>query len=68
VTFGRSREFAVDVAEHGLRTDLTPTCGPDTYPRTEREKKLYHALCEYFRRADQNLRERAKRAIYSSEG
>lgn len=56
----RLREALVDIADHGLGADLTPTMpsGPG----------LYRAFVNYLGRCDSTLRERARRALAGESG
>jgi hypothetical protein len=52
--------LARDLAEHGLRADLTPTV------MFGDESHVYRQLTDYLRRMDSNVRERARAALASA--
>lgn len=51
--------FVQDVADHGLRTDMHPTI----IVNSEDGTSMYGALTSYFQTAEDNIRERAKKAM-----
>jgi hypothetical protein len=57
-------EFAEDAAKHGLYTDMNPTLGGIIHmPTTEDGRELHSELTQYYRRAEQRLRERANKVL-----
>lgn len=54
----RLRAVLEDLADHGLRADLTPTM-----PNANDTGALYSNFARYLRRLDETLRDRARRAL-----
>jgi len=57
--------FVQDVADHGLRTDMTPTVMFYAFNRDRREgeQDMYMRMTSYFQRGVDNLKQRAKETL-----
>ena len=56
----RLRAVLRDIADHGLRADLTPT--------VDGSSDVYRQMTAYLRRLDASVRERARRVLDTGEG